>query len=383
MYGISKDGRLKTGSDLDYYGIGVNLRLAAPTGQTYESVTSAGNDTFVVNAKEALLLATEHPTSVTQQRIIARIMNKIAASGRTKVYIETNDDHVRAVIMDNLNTHNNTPIDVYGNEMALKNRILTSLVDVSSGVQNNLIQQVAVDEVTAEPKNLAKASPSGKSDDKLTPDNPWAKFEMQIQNGVGKQDVGISAVSMKAYFALCTTINRYVYDACQFVQNNNNLEDINIYLGSFLEHIIGENFFEGGICTVSGINLDPLIAELKKKGITTIDVADTSLERSIPDGNIINFLQALQTNANKISAADAISAFISMSADNAKDLALAKLNATPELIDIYTYLSTIGTPVARIVEYMSSDAFNFLNKLGEKCIFDPVTLGRDTKSVIK
>lgn len=67
---------------------------------------------------------------------------------------------------------------------------------------------------------------------------------------------------------------------------------------------------------------------------------------------------------------------------NAKELILAKINATPELVDIYTYLLSIGTPFKAIADIMSSRAFNAITKIGESNIFDESTHGFKVKDMI-
>lgn len=67
---------------------------------------------------------------------------------------------------------------------------------------------------------------------------------------------------------------------------------------------------------------------------------------------------------------------------NAKELILAKINATPELVDIYTYLTTIGTPFMDIADIMTSPAFGFILKAVEPNIFDEGTSGYKAKTGI-
>lgn len=67
---------------------------------------------------------------------------------------------------------------------------------------------------------------------------------------------------------------------------------------------------------------------------------------------------------------------------NAKELILAKINATPELVDIYTYLTTIGTPFMDIADIMTSPAFGFILKAVESNIFDESTSSYKAKTGI-
>ena len=58
---------------------------------------------------------------------------------------------------------------------------------------------------------------------------------------------------------------------------------------------------------------------------------------------------------------------------NAKELTLAKINATSKFADIYTYLISIGTPFNQITDIMMSPIFNEIAQLADTDIFDPNT----------
>lgn len=55
---------------------------------------------------------------------------------------------------------------------------------------------------------------------------------------------------------------------------------------------------------------------------------------------------------------------------NAKELALAALNATSNLADIYTYLMSIGVSFSSIADVMTSKNFNFIAQMMEDDAFD-------------
>jgi hypothetical protein len=95
-----------------------------------------------------------------------------------------------------------------------------------------------------------------------------------------------------------------------------------------------------------------------------------------PKGQLIDLhkeLVELQKKSDRINAADALSALLSAATDNAKELILAKINASSKFVDIYTYLLSIGTPFGDIAKIMTSDIFNKVVKLTETNIFDEDT----------
>lgn len=67
---------------------------------------------------------------------------------------------------------------------------------------------------------------------------------------------------------------------------------------------------------------------------------------------------------------------------NAKELILAKINASSKFVDIYTYLLSIGTPFKNIADIMVSDIFNKVVKLTETNIFDRDTFGYSLESAL-
>ena len=58
--------------------------------------------------------------------------------------------------------------------------------------------------------------------------------------------------------------------------------------------------------------------------------------------NFEELIMQLQKVADRVDASQLISALLSLATDNAKELALPKLNATTNFADIYTYLFSLG-----------------------------------------
>ena len=87
--------------------------------------------------------------------------------------------------------------------------------------------------------------------------------------------------------------------------------------------------------------------------------------------------------ANQNDAALAVSGLLSASTDNAKELILSKINATPELADIYIYLLSIGMSFTDIAKMMTSPAFNEVTELGKKDIYDSFSSAFDVKKALR
>lgn len=68
--------------------------------------------------------------------------------------------------------------------------------------------------------------------------------------------------------------------------------------------------------------------------------------------------------------AENIAAMLSIAVDNAKDLALAKINSGPRLMGMYIYGLTLGIPIQTLIDIMKSDEGMLLKELTEGSIFD-------------
>ena len=91
----------------------------------------------------------------------------------------------------------------------------------------------------------------------------------------------------------------------------------------------------------------------------------------------------LQNKANKNDAALTTSGILTLATDNAKELKLSKLNATASLVDIYTYLVSLGTDTQTIAKVMMSGSFSYIAKLVEGDIFNSFTRKVSLESAIK
>lgn len=73
---------------------------------------------------------------------------------------------------------------------------------------------------------------------------------------------------------------------------------------------------------------------------------------------------------NYSNAALILSGLLSAATDNAKELLMAKINATPELFSMHLYLAVIGLDMKQIVDIMTSDVANDVVKMSEHNMFE-------------
>jgi hypothetical protein len=72
-----------------------------------------------------------------------------------------------------------------------------------------------------------------------------------------------------------------------------------------------------------------------------------------------------------------------LATDNAKELILSKLNATSALVDIYTYLTALGTDTKTIADIMISGSFTYIAKLQEGDLFNSFTNNISIENAIR
>lgn len=208
---------------------------------------------------------------------------------------------------------------------------------VTLASQNQLKAQITVDTCTEEMKETAANTASGAAEKRVSPNVASSKYVMQVQNQLGKAVVGIGAVSLKTYFMMSTANNRKVTKVIEFI----NKGDVSSAITTFNSMLI-TNPINDKLTTIANTNLQDLYNLIKDKPAYSI---------------MLTKLIEVIDNTKDISTPEFLSGIISLAADNAKDLALPKLNATSDLVDIYTTAAMIGIPFKQIANIMVSPMF--------------------------
>jgi hypothetical protein len=76
---------------------------------------------------------------------------------------------------------------------------------------------------------------------------------------------------------------------------------------------------------------------------------------------------------DRLNGADAISAMISAATDNAKELILAKINATGDMLDVWCYLLSTGHTFEQIAKKMCSPTANLIARFNRRSLLNPKT----------
>lgn len=93
-------------------------------------------------------------------------------------------------------------------EIGLQNKVVDNILKVIRSPKNQINLHMPIDMRVAQ--KAAEGSAAGEAVKHVTADDPFVKYMMQVQNMVGKQVIGITAVSIKAFFAATTHYNNII-----------------------------------------------------------------------------------------------------------------------------------------------------------------------------
>ena len=272
------------------------LNLSPATGITYQMGMDDENGLSIAEVREAIALRD------------VSALNKIAKTKQETVSFQFDvDEESRRKFIDLLNKHNSTRLSKFTKESALKNSIVHRITKLLKHPMNQV---------------LGHAPISMDSFRDITTDNPTTKFIMQTQNMVGKEVIGITAVALKVFFATSTFMNSRVNDMLKALQSEDYIEVQNA-----LNDITFTDPIDGSISTIANLNLDIINDFLDDL---------TPEQKFILNNNVPGFtttIEELTEKADIIDAAEVISQLLSCATDNAKELILAKINATTDFAD--------------------------------------------------
>lgn len=205
---------------------------------------------------------------------------------------------------------------------------------------NNLRQsQAPVDEITQEQKDITKNIPEAEIAKTEVHGNFVSKISAINRNMGGKDGVGICAAALKTFEGLSFYYNQILQHGTKEEQNNL-LFDKKLYS------------WKNGAPELKTYNL---LANCYTPDISTIK---SDAVRSA-------YLSVDQT----VDAALFLSAMLGLSADNAKELALYKLNAGPNMMGLYMYGAMIGVEFNDLAKTLMSPIARLCNELLEGNVF--------------
>ena len=257
------------------------------------------------------------------------------------------DKKILQTIQDIVNIHNNYFNKKYSpdSQDAVTNFISSNMFQISSDPVNLIQAMTSVDYLTEIIKSKASESPLAKQAEHFDKGNMMALFRQLRLTLAGKQNTGIEASALKVYEAM----NQYI---CSVL--NYGTEEEQQALISKVPNIAGMDIH--------------FIANAYAKNIA-----------NVKSKNVYDALQQVDQDND---SALWLSAFLSLSTDNAKDPTLAKINANPEMIGLFNAGFVLGIPFDILIKTMMSPTSNVLMKLqGGNVFFEEQKLQDVTRAI--
>ena len=242
-------------------------------------------------------------------------------------------------LLDFANTHNNylNIAEEHLRDKLTKNYVVHYMYKVAEAPCNQTEAQVGLDVSTRDVKFEAAHSAMANASDSYAPGSAITKFKSVGEGQVGKSCVGIGAVGIKAN----STTQFYLSE----ILNNGSEWDRDKLL--FKHYVfIGGKMYRG----FANMFTDKQFSEIEMNKLQNVLEYINSLDS--PD-------QVTQDVAVNIAS------LLSIAVDNAKDLALAKINSGPKMMGMYAYGLTLGIPIKQLVSIINSPEGRVLTSLTE------------------
>lgn len=248
-------------------------------------------------------------------------------------------------------------------------------------------------------------------------ENPVSKVDQRQSNLVGKKVIGIMAAGgLKTYSAINFTYNSDLKSAERLVDHHEKLsrtldqlnaqpikdtglvneyshrvsqtiDDLNerIYkplgvgkeLNALAVRLNNEEVETSANLNYRNLSADTIKSFYRSKGysedtdVSTLHPGTLAAFKDVNPTTLKNYL--VMKVGMEDDAADLLSQLLSAATDNAKELILNKINATPELAGIYSSLLMFGVPFEEIVDLTNSKTMDFIVSRGVTNVFDSTT----------
>lgn len=239
-------------------------------------------------------------------------------------------------LVNDLNHHNKHIVT----DEESRNIIQRNIVRVSLDERNMKAGYSPIDVAMDLFKDALKAMDDGRAYT-LDWNNGFTIPYLQYNNSVGKADVGIMANGLKAFFALTQYFNQY---RKQLAKNPEAYIKSPRYFLSKLPVINGTKLEHRYCSQLSDIQFEQeAIRALTNALRTFVNTSEVPYE-SHDDASLL------------------ISSLISLATDNAKEMALGKMNASKDLARMHLYLVMLGYSAEEVVTITTSPMFNKLKQ---------------------
>lgn len=215
-----------------------------------------------------------------------------------------------------------------------RNIIQKNIIDASLDERNMKASYSPIDEAMGKFQDELKKIEDQAALERDLDDGGLSIARMQYNNSVGKKDVGIMANGLKAFFALTQYFNKHKNDPNYIESTRYFLTRINLGKGK-------DKYFS----SISDIQFENnAVATLKYYFKLFNPELSGSLTFTNEDASLL------------------LSSLTSLATDNAKELALAKMNASIDLACIHIFLVVMGYSPQEIIEFTTGKAFTSIVK---------------------
>lgn len=352
-YGYDSKGQFEDWSNISDYSTSAQLdalaELPIPNGRSVKL-----NEFGIDLSNEFQVYITELNTpdlkelSVGQIRAINSALRKINKSSNDFIFINSQDKSVNRFIKL-LNNHNKNKFYAR-KDNSVKNSIVTKISEIIKKPSNQLLANTPVDvdtwrkAVNVIRKRREEQTGVKATEEIISPYTMFGYYKQQRDAAVGKSDVGIAANGLKVMFALSSYYNDYYANSFETT-----VDDLRKSFKTFKKEFTFNDF--GGNTKVyrPAVIADVNISK-DQRDLLTVSIGDYNLYRK--------------------KSALALSAFTSLATDNAKELLMAKVNASVELASMHVYLMILGFTEEQIVEIMTSEVVeDIVDKLETNVFF--------------
>lgn len=233
---------------------------------------------------------------------------------------------IKAIDRHNTYLSNNRNMTNIRRRKIINNSNLSSMYNIITDPINLQQSMTSVDSVTKPAKQIAGMSNKAQKQLYLGPGNFNSYGELIYTNFTGKNCIAKSASSIKAFFKLTHYFNT--------VLNSGDEEEQNYLVPN--KHIFNR-------CG----QFKPLIANVKATNPSKI-ISDELLEQLL--------------NSTPEDASQNLSALLGLSADNAKELVLDKINAGIDMIGLYLYGISVGFDIPSLSKILMSKSSDVLQE---------------------
>lgn len=336
------------------------------------------------------------------------IIHEMIEEVNNTVNPQVSESDLNSGLIQLINKHNSFKVTAEG----FKNKIMNTIYHCASDLKNLEASSQPMDSKTIKDLITEIEQERGKKKTVYNNINPFTKYQIQHENSVGKKNVGIAANGVKGAAAIQQYFNTYYQNWDGFELDENYKIDLDLQFHELIPGAEGvyRDIYTDKIFTVGDVVLteDQFKKLAENKDFTqsseyqaintyllngSLPMGDIDIEREglvkqrisyyRPNGKLlksqyqdlisswklfvehkakqgiivssqnlsnywVDFLYyKRQFNAN---VADMISIFISLATDNAKELVLARINATPELMSIPVTMLTLGMPPKQVLD---------------------------------